>query len=82
MLTYNQIKKKLTESKAKVIFTKADGTERTLICTLNMDIIPKDNHPKGSKDIIVNTDVIKAFDLEINQWRSFRIDSVKQFDVL
>ena len=80
MFSYQKIKSVLSNNRAKVVFTKADGTERTMICTLDVNQIPKDSHPKKYKEPS-NHDVIKVFDLDINQWRSFRIDSVKSISV-
>lgn len=80
MFSYDKIKNVLMHNKAKVTFTKADGSERVMICTLDMNLIPKDNHPKNYKES-TNRDNIKVFDLEINQWRSFRVDSVKSISV-
>jgi len=58
-------------------FVKADGTERSMVCTRNFDIIPKDDHPKSSnKDKPVNEEVVVVYDLEVKGWRSFRVDSV------
>ena len=83
MFSYDKIKNVLSHNKAKVTFIKADGTEREMICTLDMNQIPSDNHPKSSNQDVTkaNRDVIKVFDLEINQWRSFRVDSVKSISV-
>lgn len=60
-----------------VTFTKKDGTERVMKCTRDMNIIPTDFHPKGESEVQENLDIIKCFDLEVNAWRSFRVDSVK-----
>lgn len=77
------IKNILHEGAVKVVFTKLDGTERTMYCTLNADTLSDNNAlPKGAlnKDGSkrrVSKDCIRAFDLEKKEWRSFRIDSVK-----
>ena len=74
---------KLFEGACTVVFTKTNGDERTMNCTLNMDMIPADNHPKTDGNMVkeANMSVIKAFDLDISAWRSFRVDSVKAFDL-
>jgi hypothetical protein len=61
-----------------VIFTKKDGTERIMNCTLNEKFIPKEKAPKntGKKE---SEDVIAVFDLDKNDWRSFRIENLVQF---
>ena len=59
-----------------VVFTKKDGTERQMVCTLNSEMIPQDATPKNSGRA-QPTDAIAVFDLEKGEWRSFRFDSVK-----
>jgi hypothetical protein len=60
-----------------VIFIKADGTERRMTCTTNHLLIPADKlpNPQPYKEYVAD-DVIRAFDLEKNAWRSFRKDSI------
>lgn len=60
-----------------ITFTKADGTERQLRCTLREDLIPADKAPKGTSRAITET-AQRAFDLDLGEWRSFRWESVKQ----
>ena len=60
-----------------VVFTKADGTERTMRATLNSALIPADENSEAEKlETTVPTPVYhqRVFDLDINQWRSFRWD--------
>jgi len=66
----------LHDNVCQVTFTKEDGTERIMLCSLLEDKIPEDKVPKGIQKI-ANLEVIRAFDLEKNGWRSFRVDSVK-----
>lgn len=64
-----------------VTFTKKDGTERIMKCTLQESKIPSEFTPKGTERK-VNDQIIAVFDLENQGWRSFRLDSVKKFAVL
>jgi len=64
----------------EIIFTKVDGTERKLRCTLMDKYLP----PKTTNGDIMeehkkpeNLDLVAAWDLEAGGWRSFRVDSVK-----
>jgi hypothetical protein len=59
-----------------VVFTKKDGTEREMVCTLSAEMIPQDAAPKNSGRT-QPTDAIAVFDLEKGEWRSFRFDSIK-----
>lgn len=73
----------LSYSKMKVVFTKKDGTIRTMICTTNMNIIPSEKHPTGNGiQNETNQNIKKVYDLEKNDWRSFRIDSVISVEII
>ena len=56
-----------------VTFTKADGTERQLRCTLRN--IPEEDLPKGTGT--TSDEAQRVYDLDKEAWRSFRWDSVK-----
>ena len=63
-----------------ITFTKKDGTERVMKCTLNPDWLPK-VEPKivteDKKPRKESTTSMRVFDLEKNEWRSFTIKSIK-----
>ncbi len=65
-----------------VTFTKKDGTERVMNCTLQAELLPP-QEIKESATKKENTDTIRVFDLEKQEWRSFTVKSVKkvQFDL-
>ncbi len=69
----------LRSEKVTVLFTKKDGTERKLICTLKEDKIPSEKVPKNTGKA-KSEDSIAVFDLEKSDWRSFRFDSVKKVE--
>jgi hypothetical protein len=109
-LTRVDIVELLYNDVATVTFTKKDGTERVMLCTLHKDIL-KDRLPElddeeefeerdrlggvwdaGRKVGVINEDStdkstyvattgstnnIVVFDIQKQDWRSFRIDSVK-----
>lgn len=62
---------------AMVTFEKADGTERTMRCTLAQDILPKTKKSSAKKTREIDEDVVAAYDLDKSEWRSFRLDSVQ-----
>jgi hypothetical protein len=71
---------------AVVTFTKGDGTERVLNCTLQAEYLPMPvsapaPEPSEGSTIVppartVNEHVVAAWDTDINEFRSFRLDSV------
>lgn len=80
MYTRDEMLESLRGNICKVAFTKANGEERLMECTLLNSEIPTELLPKSDGNTVsVNTDIVKVFDIEINQWRSFRVDSVIDF---
>ena len=65
----------LSTSKVIVHFTKKDGTERRMVCTLDPNLIPV-TEKKTDRTKEPNPEVIPVYDLEADGWRSFRIDSI------
>lgn len=60
-----------------VFFEKTDGTVREMKCTLKPDsLVPYEKKTDQSKT--PNPDVCAVFDLDKQQWRSFRYDSIKE----
>ena len=65
-----------------VVFTKKDGTERELFCTLDESRIPSAKLPQAQETSTItrvfSDESARVFDTEKKEWRSFRWDSVKQ----
>ena len=65
----------------RVTFVKADGSLRKLRGTMNLELMPKEwrdrkyNHKQQD-----NTTTI--FDLDIEEWRSFRNDSIVEVHII
>ena len=78
------LKSMLTMSDVTVTFTKTDGTERIMKCTLNPEMLPK-VEPKtiteDAKPRKENTSAMRVFDLEKNEWRSFTIKNVTRVEL-
>jgi hypothetical protein len=73
----NMVRSILNIAEASVTFTKKDGTERVMRCTLNRNSIPSDKHPKeDSKTKPRTNDVQVVYDLDSEGWRSFSWNSV------
>lgn len=71
----SKIWEKLKTGELFVQFIKKDGSERLMRCTLNLDKVPKDMHPKNKVEYD-NSVTKRVFDLDKQAWRSFRYDSV------
>jgi WYL_2, Sm-like SH3 beta-barrel fold len=68
-----------------VVFEKVNGDERTMRATLDPSLMPQVITEEGSESQVKrvqNENVINAWDVDANGWRSFRIDSIKSIQVL
>lgn len=79
-MTRNEILDKLKNNICKVSFTKINGDKRVMPCTLREDILPAKNENKSTKK--VNENVVNVWVTDINNWRSFRVDSVSEIEIL
>jgi len=59
-----------------ITFTKKDGTERVMNCTLNPDQLPPAPVTETKKERKVNDDVLAVYDIEAKGWRSFTLKTV------
>lgn len=66
---------------ATVTFTKKDGTERIMKCTLDPKLLPEIPVAEGKKTRKVNEDVLSVYDVEVQGWRSFTIKSIKRVNL-
>ena len=76
----NWLRSVLKDSVVTIRFTKKDGDERVIKATLKEDLIPFDMIPKGTSTRKKSEESQSVFDVEKDEWRSFRWDSVKQLN--
>jgi hypothetical protein len=74
----------LQNNVVSVTFTKVDGTERVMRCTLLPEYVP--NAPTSSGKVLLqenrmSDNNLSVWDTEANGWRSFRISSVKNISI-
>ena len=76
-MTRLEIIRELSQGIHSVTFTKVDGTERTMPCTLDPTILPsveiKEEKVVPRK---LNIDTLRVFVTDIKEWRSFRIENL------
>jgi hypothetical protein len=71
----------LQEHICVVSFTKINGEFRKMRCTLREDILPKVEVKENAKPRKVNESVLSVWDVDKNDWRAFRLDSVTSVTV-
>lgn len=77
--TKDEIVNMLRNNTCYINFTKKDGTIRKMNATLNEQFIPEDMKPKSNTTMKENDNVVRCFDVDIQDWRSFRVDSINSF---
>ena len=68
----------LNEYVVEVTFTKKDGTERVMNCTLQEDYLPETTGVGRAASL----DAVSVYDVDKEDWRSFRWDSIKAVKVV
>lgn len=81
---YESLKDALQHERVQVTFRKADNSLRVMECTLDFERIPEDKHPTTTRKGLykVDRDLYHVFDLEKNEWRSFREERITDWSVL
>ena len=77
------LKMVLLQQSATITFTKVDGTERVMKCTLEATELPpvvikEDAKPRKET---TSTKALRVFDLEKKEWRSFTDKNLKQISL-
>ena len=81
----DEIRQALKTNRVTVVFEKADGSLRTMLCTLQEKYLPpvvlkegEEAKPKKDKG---DTNIVTVWDLEKTAWRSFYLESLKSFEI-
>lgn len=69
----------LKDNVVKVKFTKVNGDERILKCTLQGSFLPEMVSTESTRK--KNEDVLSVWDIDNSGWRSFRLDSVVSYNL-
>lgn len=83
MITKEEFINLLKEKVVTVKFKKKDDSIRKMICTLSKDYLPELDETIESQDKQTkkdNPNTIPVWDLEKLGWRSFRLDSVVEYE--
>lgn len=76
MTTKQELLDLLLQGPVQVKFTKVDGTERTMVCTLNESYLPARTAAEPSAKP-KPAHVVPVWSIVDQGWRSIRVDSVK-----
>lgn len=84
MITKELLKENLSKCVAKVVFNKADGSVREMVCTLMSEYLPQQNVEENVRHLPrkQNDSVLAVWDIDNNGWRSFNIDSITNIEYI
>lgn len=83
MMNQQEIKDALLANVCRVSFVKVNGTERVMYCTLKTDFLPPQTVVKETiTPRKVNEDALAVYDVNAPGWRSFRWDSLENFEIV
>lgn len=78
------LKSMLSVTSATITFTKVDGSERVMQCTLEAAKLPPPvplAEGKTPRKETISTKALRVFDLEKKEWRSFTTKNVKRIEL-
>lgn len=75
-MNYNQIVERLRNGVCTVTFTKVDGSQRVMTCTLQSKYLPEEFQNRAPVLTETVGNAISVWDINANGWRSFRVDNV------
>jgi hypothetical protein len=84
MFNYDEIVGRLRDGVLQVTFDKVNGEQRIMPCTLQTEYMPDMSESKVNQvdEFSVNKSVIRAFAIDAQSWRSFRVDNVKAIEII
>jgi hypothetical protein len=72
----NELVDALKNGVVLVRFTKVNGEERLMHCTLHESFLPKSEKTEKSTKKMKDESVVTAWDVNKEDWRSFRVENV------
>ena len=72
----SEIIEKLKSDVINIIFTKVDGTTRSMKATLSQNIVPGEASARATNRSADSAQAV--WDTEVSGWRSFKWDSIKE----
>jgi len=80
MMLKNKLQILLKDNIMEIAFTKVNGEERTMKCTLKPTLIPEEHKPKGKRPS--SHHLLSVWNVDENAWKSFRVHNVHDYIVL
>jgi hypothetical protein len=75
-LTFETLINQLKSAVYEVTFMKVNGEKRVMPCTLLSEYLPESDSTKVHNNAEVNKSVIRAYAIDKQAWRSFKVENV------
>lgn len=72
----------LHKHEIRVTFTKANGEERVMPCTLRSDLLPAVVTTESQRKENLDPDLFKVFCTDRQEWRSFRFERMISVEII
>jgi len=88
MYSYDKVIEQLKTNVLQVTFDKVNGERRIMPCTLQIDYMTDPSKELSESKVSqvesksVNKSVIRAFAIDKQSWRSFRVDNISAIEVI
>ena len=76
MISKEALKKQLHEGVKTITFTKTDGSQRVMKCTLQAAALPPVDPDKTPVARKTSDEALAVWDVDAQGWRSFRYDAI------
>ena len=76
LLNRSELYERLSQNEVRINFTKVNGEERTMVCTLDQSLIEECPSEYSMENSPEDSGRMNVWDLEKHEWRSFLIENV------
>lgn len=82
-MTNQELRDLLHQHEVQVTFTKADGEQRVMPCTLKQDLLPvAEAVTETQRRVNTDPDLFKVYCTDKKAWRSFRFERVIATEII
>ena len=78
--TQAQLEELLSTGLSRIVFLKVEGSERELVCTRDMGLVPEDMQPSGTLNRMKSATTVAVYDVQEDCWKSFLVENLISID--
>jgi hypothetical protein len=82
MINKRSLETLLKQNVMEIQFKKTNGEDRTMTCSLKQEYLPEPKNKTKESKKKNNENVLSVWDIEKNGFRSFRLNSIKNYQTL